>query len=166
MLVALLGTGVYLSLGLKFLPLHWFAAAFFLTSFAEATAQTAADAPVIETTIGTLGPFDKWLEGVRQEARGQGISESTLHYALRNIKPIARIIELDRRQPEFTLTLDQYLDRTIPTSRIAKARRKFAENRELLEELQKKYQVPGRFVVALWGIESDFGNHTGGFSVV
>jgi len=142
------------------------AAVFLLSPQVETQAQTASDAPVVETSIGTLGPFEKWLEGVRQEARGQGISESTLHYALRDIRPIARIIELDRRQPEFTLTLDQYLDRTIPASRVAKARRKFAENRELLEELQKKYQVPGRFVVALWGIESDFGNHTGGFSVV
>ncbi|MDP6305563.1 MAG: lytic murein transglycosylase, partial [Alphaproteobacteria bacterium] len=108
------------------------AAVFLLSPQVETQAQTASDAPVVETSIGTLGPFEKWLEGVRQEARGQGISESTLYYALRDIKPIARIIELDRRQPEFTLTLDQYLDRTIPASRVAKARRKFAENRELL----------------------------------
>lgn len=140
----------------------------------EVVAQTAADAPenyeIIDTTmataIGSLGPFEQWLEGVKEEAREGGISEFTLHYALRDIHPIPRIIELDRRQPEFTLTLGQYLNRTIPASRVKRARRKFAENRELLAELQEKYQVPGRFIVALWGIESDFGNHTGGFSVI
>ncbi len=142
------------------------AAVLSLSPWMKAVAQTAADAPVIETKIGTMGKFEQWIEGVKEEARGKGISEFTLHYALRDIHPIPRIIELDRRQPEFTLTLGQYLNRTIPASRVKKARRKFAENRELLKELQKKYQVPGRFIVALWGIESDFGNHTGGFLVI
>ena len=142
------------------------AAVLSLTLFAEATAQTTAGAPGIETSIGTVGKFEQWLEGVKEEARENGISESTLRHALKNIKPIARVIELDRKQPEFTLTLGQYLSRTIPPSRVKKARLKFAENRELLEELRRKYQVQGRFIVALWGIESDFGNHTGGFSVI
>ena len=153
-----------------FLAAIFIAAVFFLSPQMVTQAQTAADAPenyqLIETKIGTMGAFKQWLEGVKEEARGQSISEFTLDNALRDIQPIARIIELDRRQPEFTLTLVQYLNNVIPASRVKKARRKFSENRELLKELQKKYQVPERFIVSLWGIESDFGKHTGGFSVI
>ncbi|MBW2466620.1 MAG: lytic murein transglycosylase, partial [Deltaproteobacteria bacterium] len=48
--------------------------------------------------------FFSWLEGLRQEARIKGISEATIHEALDNLEPIPRVIELDRKQPEFTQT--------------------------------------------------------------
>ena len=53
--------------------------------------------------------FSVWLEGVRAEARQRGMKAETISSSLSNIKPIPRVVELDRRQPEFTLTLDQYL---------------------------------------------------------
>ena len=53
--------------------------------------------------------FEAWLDKLRQEARAQGISAATVDTALANVKPIPRVIELDRRQPEFTLTFAQYM---------------------------------------------------------
>ena len=109
--------------------------------------------------------FATWLKGLRTEAIAKGISEKTLDSALAGIKPIPRVIELDRRQPEFTLTFQQYLNRVVPKSRVAKGKRKYNENRALLTEIGKKFSVQPRFIVAFWGIETDFGRHLGGFSV-
>ena len=110
--------------------------------------------------------FTDWLKGLRAEALTKGVSTKTLDSALTGLKPIPRIVELDRQQPEFTLTFQQYLSRVVPKSRIAKGKRKFNENRALLTEIGKKYAVQPRFIVAFWGIETDFGHHFGGFSVV
>ncbi len=110
--------------------------------------------------------FSHWLEGLRQEAAARGIRSSTLDAALRGIEPIARVIELDRKQPEFTLTFRQYMDRVVPRARVEKGRQRLRENRALLEEVGRKYGVQPRFLVAFWGIETDFGRLTGGFRVI
>jgi membrane-bound lytic murein transglycosylase B len=110
--------------------------------------------------------FDAWLAELRAEAQAKGISDRILDAALGQIKPIPRVIELDRRQPEFRLTFRQYLDRVVPASRIKKGRAKFRANRALLEEIGAKIGVQPRFIVALWGIETDFGRVTGGFKVI
>ena len=115
---------------------------------------------------GLAEDFQIWLGKLRVEAEGKGISQSVLDEALAGIQPIPRVIELDRRQPEFTLTFTQYRDRVVPQSRIKKGRVKYQENRDLLEEIGGKIGVQPRFIVALWGIETDFGRVTGGFKVI
>ena len=115
---------------------------------------------------GSAEDFQIWLGKLRVEAEGKGISQSVLDEALAGIQPIPRVIELDRRQPEFTLTFTQYRDRVVPQSRIKKGRAKYQENRDLLEEIGGKIGVQPRFIVALWGIETDFGRVTGGFKVI
>lgn len=112
-------------------------------------------------------PFDQWLTALRAEAMAErGIKPATLDAALNGIQPIPRVIELDRRQPEFSLTFRQYMDRVVPDSRVEKGRAKYAENRAQLEQAAKKFGVQARFLVAFWGIETDFGRVTGGFSVI
>ena len=58
--------------------------------------------------------FAAWLETLRVEARQRGIHEKTLDAALTGLRPLPRVIELDRRQLEFTLTLSEYLQRVLP----------------------------------------------------
>lgn len=110
--------------------------------------------------------FQQWLNDFRAEALGKGISGATLDAALNGIKPIPRVIELDRKQPEFTLTFQQYMNRVVPRSRVEKGRKKFAENQALLTEVSQKFGVPPQFLVAFWGVETDFGRVTGGFKVI
>ena len=110
--------------------------------------------------------LDNWKEKLKIEAIEKGISKNTLDLAIDDFKPIKRVIELDRRQPEFTLTLDQYLKRVVPSRRIKKGRLMLAKNNKILEKIGKKYSVQPRFIIALWGIETDFGRLDGGFSVV
>lgn len=111
-------------------------------------------------------PFDAWLAELRQEALENGISATLMDTVVAQAKPIPRVIELDRKQPEFTLTFQQYMDRVVPESRVRKGKQKFAENEALLHEIGKKYGVQPRFIVALWGIETDFGRVSGGFRVI
>lgn len=111
--------------------------------------------------------FAAWLEGVRKEALGQGISKATVDAALGNdLAPIPRVIELDRRQTEFTVTFERYLEITMPAARIERGRQLMAQNKELLYEIQGRYGVQPQYLVALWGIESNFGEKQGTFSVV
>ena len=110
--------------------------------------------------------FAEWREGVRSEALDLGISAAIFDTAFADVEPIPRVIELDRSQPEVTLTFDQYVERVVPESRVAKGRKLLAEHRELLEPIGRKYGVPPRFIVALWGIETNFGQYLGGFPVI
>ena len=125
-------------------------------------------AAIIAITVATpaKADFQSWLKKLRAEAASEGISETTLTAALNGIKPIPRVIELDRKQPEFTLTFNEYMDRVIPRSRVKKGQKKLLENKALLTEVSRKFGVPEKFLVAFWGIETDFGRVTGGFKVI
>jgi len=110
--------------------------------------------------------FAGWLAELRREAAASGVSAATLEAALVGLEPLERVIELDRNQPEFTLTLDDYLRRAVSETRIARGREALRQHRELLAELHRRYGVQPRFVVALWGIESNYGSNRGSFPVI
>jgi membrane-bound lytic murein transglycosylase B len=110
--------------------------------------------------------FADWLDDFRREARAAGISQTTLDAALADVGPIPRVIELDRRQPEGRMTFVEYRERVINNARIQKGRRLLQEHHALLSRVEAEYGVPAEVIVALWGIESNFGENTGGFPVV
>ena len=109
--------------------------------------------------------YSVWLDDFKIKAEKSGISKETIE-TLNRVKIIPRIIELDRNQPEFKLTLSQYLKNVVSNKRKKKGIAKIRENWSLLEALSKKYKVQPRYIVALWGIETDFGRVTGGFPVI
>ena len=111
-------------------------------------------------------PFAEWLNDLRAEALGAGISEATLDAALANVRPSERVLELDRNQPEVRLDFWTYLDRIASPQRIEQGRRLLSENRELLDDIASRYGVPAPMLVAVWGVESSFGSNLGGFPVV
>lgn len=115
---------------------------------------------------GAGAPFAEWLAGLRAEALERGVRAETLDAALAGLEPIPRVIELDRKQPEFTLTFEEYLDRVVSERRVRAGRARMAAHRDLLRAVARDYRVQPRFIVALWGIESDFGRLTGGFPVI
>lgn len=130
-------------------------------AFVVAAALTSAS-----PTTATATAFDDWLEAFRSEALGRGITATTFDRAFARVEPIARVIELDRRQPEFTQTFWTYLDKRVTPERIDRGRALLARHRALLERVQQSYGVQPRFVVALWGLESNYGDHTGTYPLV
>ena len=110
--------------------------------------------------------FDDFLRDLRAEARRQGVSAATLDAALSGVRPNPKIIELDRRQPEFTQTFWGYLDRRVTETRIKRGREMLAKHRRLLAQVYQRYGVPPHYLVAFWGLESNFGDYKGSFGVV
>ena len=110
--------------------------------------------------------FNEIVQQVSKEAEQEGISIKVINEFKKKSKFIKRVIELDKSQPEFKLTLDEYLNRVVTANRIKKANKKYRENKNLLTQISKYYGVQPRFIIALWGIETDFGRLTGGFSVI
>ncbi|MFK7840347.1 MAG: lytic transglycosylase domain-containing protein [Bdellovibrionales bacterium] len=110
--------------------------------------------------------WDSWLAGVKAEARQKGISENIINQSLSGIQPIPRVIELDRKQPEGTMTFAQYRQRVISDARIRRGRIMLKEHATALKKASEKYGVPAHYIVALWGIETSYGSNTGGFKVI
>ena len=113
-----------------------------------------------------LATFDEWLLNIENLAIERGISKITADNALNNLERNPRVIELDRDQPEFTLTHEEYLNNTVTESRAKKGKDLYNEHKILLNKIRKEFGVQERFLLSLWGIETSFGRYTGSFNVV
>ena len=122
--------------------------------------------PAVAKEVPTPPPFEAWLDKLKQDAQKRGVRMEILARALKGVKPILRVIELDRRQPEFTLTLSSYFRKAISDKRIANGKAMLKRHSTLLKRVETKYGVQPRFLVAFWGLESNFGKYTGTFPVV
>ena len=103
---------------------------------------------------------------MRLEAQKQGIRPATLRTTLDRLELNQKVLQLYHRQPEKAQTLSAYLKRRVSQTRIKRGRALLAEHSALLDEVANRYGVQPRFIVALWGTESDYGGNMGDFSVV
>ncbi|AOM39905.1 lytic murein transglycosylase [Xenorhabdus hominickii] len=110
--------------------------------------------------------FPAYVALLKQQAREQGFSEKTLDRAFANIHFISRVIKADRNQPEKKATLDDYLNRVLPTWRIEQGVTQYQNNLPQLDKISRKYGVPKAYIVALWGLESGFGKVQGKEDVI
>lgn len=110
--------------------------------------------------------FDAYVNKLKVEAREKGISEPIIDSAFKGIKYKAHAVKADKNQPEKKVTLDQYIVRAVPDWKVKQANRLYNENRVELDRIGKLYGVQPRFIVALWGIESNFGKIQGNYHVV
>lgn len=110
-------------------------------------------------------PLGFWVQEFEKEALTQGISQTLLDEVFADFEPDDRIIALDRKQPEGTVTFTKYLSNVVNSKRVEEGQRLYLENKTLLERIGKKYGVEPRYIVALWGIETHYGKVTGNFSV-
>jgi membrane-bound lytic murein transglycosylase B len=105
--------------------------------------------------------FEEWLSALRSEAAGRGIRPEILDEALAGVQPVEQILERDRSQAEFVLDLGAYLKRRLTPTMIRTARTMYSRHRELLERVGRQFGVNPRTVVAVWGLESNFGRFSG-----
>lgn len=128
----------------------------------SATSSTTPDAATSPEPTGTVRPdFDAWLVELRRDALAGGIDPLTVERALGRIEQQPVVIERDRAQAEFTLTLPQYLQRRLSKPLVTLAVKQSAANRALLTKVQRAYDVPRSILVAIWGLESNFGRFSG-----
>lgn len=111
------------------------------------------------------GDFPAWLEGVRREALARGVDQLILDAALGGVEPIPRVLELDQRQPEFTDTFLNYLDRRVTEQRVEEGRKQLRQHGRLLKRVSRQYGIPAHILVAFWGLETHYGKFLGPYPV-
>ena len=125
------------------------------------TLSAAEDLPLV-TTAG----FKDCVSSLEDKALAEGISRSVVENELAKVKFDPRIIGYDRAQPEFTQTFSGYYHQRVTTSRIQRGRELYSQYRPLLKEITRQTGVPGRYIVAFWGMETDFGRYFGKLPVL
>ncbi|MGR5061769.1 lytic murein transglycosylase [Photobacterium sp. DNB22_13_2] len=110
--------------------------------------------------------FDNYVEGLKVEAQEKGISESIINSAFDGITFVERAVKADKNQPERKLTLDEYIPRAVPAWKVKQANELYRQHKSALDKIGQQYGVQPRFIVALWGVESNFGRLMGNYNVV
>lgn len=134
--------------------------------FLKTGALTAALLMGGVTSSMAQSDYQSWLKEFREQAARSGISKNTLDQTLNGLMPNKRVLELDRRQPEFSLTFWKYLNGRISEKRIKRGRDLLKKHAGLFQKVQAKYGVQPRFLVAFWGLETNFGDYTGSFPLI
>ncbi|CAK0751951.1 membrane-bound lytic murein transglycosylase B [Azospirillaceae bacterium] len=145
------------------------AVAFLIVSACQTTdAQLATSSSGAQQSeaVDSEQNLEHWLAGVRAEAMRQGVSKRTLDLALRSVKIIPRILELDSSQPEFSRTTWAYLDSAVSENRIRNGRQKLEQYGSILNRVSQEFGAPPEILVAFWGVETDYGIDLGSFNVI
>ena len=105
--------------------------------------------------------FERWVDNFRATAHAAGIDDATLRLAFDDAHYLPRVVELDRAQPEFTRTAWDYLDIAVSPQRVTQGQEKLLQFRAEADAAAARYGVPAPIVVAIWGIESNYGSQYG-----
>ncbi|MCX6545305.1 MAG: lytic murein transglycosylase [Acidobacteria bacterium] len=143
------------------------ALALVLSTTPRAAQQVPAAAQAVQSQVVAPAPeqprppFGEWLAALRQEALARGITAKTVESALANVEPLAVIVERDRTQAELTLTFNQYLKRRLTAAFVKTGRKMARTHAGLLRQVAAKYGVGAGTLVAIWGMESNYGRFSG-----
>lgn len=114
-----------------------------------------------ESARATAKDFQTCLAQLGHEARARGLAGEVVDEVLGGLEYQARVIELDRAQPEFSQTFAAYLRSRVTEDRVRRGRELLTNHADFLARLTREYGVPGRYLVAFWGLETNFGSFLG-----
>jgi lytic murein transglycosylase len=117
-------------------------------------------APASAATAPCGGDFGEWLEGVKQEAAAQGISQRTIQSALSGVTYDPSIIARDHAQGVFRQSFEQFSGRMVPP-RLQRGAKLLKQYAPVFSRIEQQFGVPGAVIVAIWGLETDFGANSG-----
>ena len=113
-----------------------------------------------------INEFDIWLNSFKIVAEKKGISKNTINNVLANAKFLPKVIEYDRRQPEHYEDTDTYIKKRANESRVINGKLIYDTNKKLLNEIEKKFNVEKELLLALMGIETNFGEYLGKMDII
>ena len=110
--------------------------------------------------------FNKWLKNYKEDALNKGISQRTLDITFKNVQFLEKVIGYDRKQPEFYEDTVTYVKKRATDSRAKTATKLYKKNKNLFINVEKKFKVEKEILLALWGIETNFGKHVGKMDII
>ena len=122
----------------------------------------------VNVKVETPLEYTEWLESLKKEMIKRGISKNTIRrvYTRDYYKPDPEGVKLDRKQTEFVLTTSDYLNRVVREKRVDEARKRYKELYSSFKKLEEKYGVGFHYLIAFWGIETNFGETFGKFELI
>lgn len=137
---------------------------------APAVTAPAIVPPIMPTSddldIVPTQTFAEWHAGFRREALAAGIRGDLFDRAFIGVSPDMSVIKADRSQPEFTRPVWEYLDGALSPLRVNKGKSLIQQNAQILQNIEQRYGVDRAALVAVWGMESNFGQFQGTKSVI
>ena len=118
-----------------------------------------------QATAPCGGDFGAWLQGVKTEAAAQGISQRAIQSGLGGITPDPAVIAHDHAQGVFRQSFEQFSGRMIPP-RLARGAKMLAQYGPIFSKIEQQFGVPGAVIVAIWGLETDYGAGNGNFATI
>ncbi len=128
----------------------------------SATAGNAASSQPVEEQLS----FEQWRDLLRSDAIAAGISPTLFDRAFAGVVPNPDVVKADSSQPEFSRPVWEYLKGAVSPSRVARGRILLTQNRAMLNQIEQRYGVDAETLVAIWGLESNFGSNIGSHNVV
>jgi membrane-bound lytic murein transglycosylase B len=110
--------------------------------------------------------FQSWIERFWPSAKAAGITRQTYDLAFKGMTPDPKVVEAANFQPEYVKPIGEYIDRVVSDKRVETGKTKLVENKELLDAIEKRYGVDRHIIVAIWGVESNFGTQPGDMNVI
>lgn len=141
-------------------------AKYFMPLLSLVSLTALAQTPEAATKINQESEFPACITLLSEKAKAAGIAPQVIDTSLGRAKFNARVLELDRQQPEFTTTFADYLNRRVTEQRIEQGRKLLVEHRTLLDKVAQQYGVPVQYLVSFWGLETNYGSFFGKMSVV
>ncbi len=123
--------------------------------------EAVAPTPTPATQVASNPGFERWIRSFEGRARAQGIRASTLQAAFRGVQYDPDVIRRDRNQSEFTKTIWEYLDSAASDTRIRNGKAALRKHRRKLDAIEARFGVEKEVVVAVWGLESAYGEYRG-----
>lgn len=125
-----------------------------------------AAGPVAAATCRDPAGFEKWLDDIRQEAVQQGISSAAVETGLAGVTFDPSVIRKDRGQGVFKQSFEQFAGRMVSAYRLKTGAAMLRKHAGALARIERQYGVPGPVLVAIWGLESDFGAVKGNMATI
>ena len=111
--------------------------------------------------------FDAWLTELKGVAARQGLSQSAINSALAGVSYDPTVIRLDRSQRSFKLSFEQFYARRVDSSLISRGRSLMQIHGATLQRMEQRFGVPREIVIAIWGLETNYGADTSGkYSII
>ena len=110
--------------------------------------------------------FAQWVEKFWPTAKAAGITRATYDKAFKDLTPDPKVIEAANFQPEYVKPIGEYIDRVVSEKRITTGKQMLEQNKDLLDRLEKRYGVERTILVAIWGVEPNYGTQPGDMNVI